>query len=204
MGDVSTEIWRNDSEGIVQVKKAGANGRLEPVLVQPGRTFDMTTDERKLNQMEIATATDDPWTNKLFSRVGAIDSIVESDPAREVASTPDRVSFADLFSLGLPDLRAQVADITNPTTLRAMYESGVESGAKPAKIQVVADRVREIDADADYLPAPAPTLTTGPATTAPAPFRSEVTSTTRTASNGSDDSDAKPKPAPAGTRPARP
>lgn len=187
--DVRTEIWRNDSKGVVQVKKLGPNGRLEPVLVQPGRSFDMTSEERKLNQMEIATAADDPWTNDLFGRVGAIDSIVESNPDKEIASTPERVSADDLFGLGIPDLKERVAEITNPATLRAIYESGVRSEARPAKLAVVEARVREIDADADYLPAPAPAATP-PAT----PERTPA----------SNDSDAKSVKAPTGTRPARP
>ncbi len=154
----SPEIWRNNSEGILQIKKLGPNGRLEPILVHPGRTFDMTVEERRLNQMEIATPADDPWTNELLGRM----DILEGDADVAAHRTPGQLGeseMKDLFAGAIGDLRTAVAGITNPVTLKRLWDLGTASETKPAKLSVVEARVREVDPSAQYLatapPAPA-------------------------------------------------
>jgi uncharacterized coiled-coil protein SlyX len=181
------ELWRNESGGIVQVKKFGSTGNLEPVLVQPKRTFQMRSDERRLNQLEVATAAQDPWTNGLLTNLSIAE---DAEDVEKIRTSPHQLTDDDmrnLFAGAISELRAKVAEISNPVTLKRLWEVGVANAAKPAKAAVVEARVREVDPNADYLatqPAADPTV--------PPP-----------SADAGDEEPPEPTPTPPGTRPTR-
>lgn len=140
------EKWKNNTRGKHGVIKLDRFGNEIHEIVGPGKTVQLTTDERKQNQERAAHPKMDIFTNGSMSPVVLLD---EEDKA-EFANNPNLMTDTDLkalFKLHPATFKSKVGSIDNSYTLIRLREIAQDPdvGATVAKLKVVEDRLYEVN-----------------------------------------------------------
>lgn len=120
--DSGVESWKNVTAGIVVINKVGEYGRPLHELVQSGRVFTLTPQERRLNQDACASEDMDFFRNGTLQPVRLLDD--EPDTAALLAN-PNAISDDELpsvFKLKGENLRDRLAQISNLTAATRLVE----------------------------------------------------------------------------------
>lgn len=140
------ETYRNESEGLVEVKKIGPAGQVESVIIQGGRTFHLRAEERELIQMAAANDDQDPFRNGLLTLLSGGENRTELAKA---LSSPNHLTdddMAELLGESIQGLRTRVETIANPVTLKRLLEVAAAKGVNANKQAVVATRLETVTA----------------------------------------------------------
>lgn len=140
------ETYRNESEGLVEVKKIGPAGQVESVIIQGGRTFHLRAEERELIQMAAANDDQDPFRNGLLTLLSGGENRTELAKA---LSSPNHLTdddMAELLGESIQVLRTRVETIANPVTLKRLLEVASAKGVNANKQAVVATRLETVTA----------------------------------------------------------
>jgi hypothetical protein len=87
------EVWRNATAGLVYINRIGEYGRKFSELIQPGRAFQVTPTERRLNQNSVALAEFDVFTNGTLEPVDLIDDEPDTEKLR---NNPNLITDKDV------------------------------------------------------------------------------------------------------------
>lgn len=148
--DTDLESWENIAGHRIAVRRYFADGRKEHEVVHPGGTLVLTAQERRLNQSGVSRPGYDCFTNGCFRRVD-----VRADHAGEPLAAGSRAAanvneiaddeFEEFVNEHWKKFEARVNKIDSPTTLHRILVACRHFDSGPKRIQIVSDRLREID-----------------------------------------------------------
>ena len=142
---VAKETWRNATAGYVVVAKIDRKGDLGHEIIPGGKSVILSYDERMLNSEGAALESLDVFKNGTMVPVRFAD---DSEDIAEIQSNPNLKSEDDLrgyFKLQWKKFEAEVAQITNVTTLNRMKEIASEGDATVRQVNVIEDRINELN-----------------------------------------------------------
>lgn len=115
------ETWKNVTAGTVFIRRLDHRGELtRDEQIDPGKTFHVTPEERRINSEIAASEHLDFFRNGQFTPVRLLD---DSEEARELANNPNVMSETDMKTLVKATASAfeqKLATITNPVTLERL------------------------------------------------------------------------------------
>lgn len=139
------ETWRNDTHGIVTINRVGEYGRKVVDIVHGGRTFELTPQERRMNQHACANTTLDMFTNGTLRPI----DLIEDEPDTELLKTnPNTFSDEDLpklFRLKAIQFAERIGLITNSAVLSRIAELARDPGLEATLAQYEAIKAREVE-----------------------------------------------------------
>lgn len=141
------ETWRNVSAGQASVLKYDRQGQLDHEVVQPGKTVQLTPDERLTNEERYTSEDVDMFKNGVMVPVKLIDG---TEDAAEIASNPNNKSEDDLRALygikSLARFTEEVESISNTSALQRLVEVAEEADATVRQVKVVQTHAAEMAA----------------------------------------------------------
>lgn len=150
MAEKAPETWQNVTAGRVVINRIDHRGELtKTTIVDPGKKFSLTTEERKMNQELAARADLDVFSNGFLQPVRILDSV---DDAREIAANPNLMSEAEMRALmkpsvKTPDFAQKLATVTNSAALERLLALAEEEDATISKHEAIRARLREASPD---------------------------------------------------------
>jgi len=148
------ETWKNPTEGRVWINRLDRHGELEKVeVIAGGRTFHISSAERRLNQ-EMAYNSDlDLFANGTLTPVRMIEG---SDDAREFAANPNLLTEDDMRGLvrktkaSTDSFVERLATIKNPATLERLLSLAREEDAPLSRVEAIQGRLGELSTSSPY------------------------------------------------------
>lgn len=134
------ETWENVGLGGIQIFKFGRNGNPEPFIVKGGAKISLTPDERVYNQDVASTEAGNFFGNGSLMPVRLVDTAADY---AEIVENPNHYADSDiekLLALKVGELRAKLAEIDNPVTIRRVHEVAANTDLTTTKVQAVQDR----------------------------------------------------------------
>lgn len=143
-GDPNMESWKSAVKGQIIVRQFDVQGKLRGVTIPPGRTFHISSQERRINQELAANEELDVFQNGMLQPVRLIEDTAE---AQEIASNPNFLSDSDLTALVKSHanrVASKVSEIKNPVVLHRLLEAAVANDATVSVVQKIKDRIAEV------------------------------------------------------------
>jgi hypothetical protein len=138
------ETWENLSQQPAVVPSVNFRGEVSQRIIPPGRSFQITAEERQTYQQRI----DDPKRDKFMNGTYQAVKLVETaEDYAEIMDAPDRLSEDDLKDILKGQAKTvsnKVADIDNPVTVKRLLDLANESDAPGSKITVLEERYEEL------------------------------------------------------------
>lgn len=145
MAEQTFETWKNVTKGRVYILRQNRlTGLTKHELVNSGRSFQISPDERRLNQENAANNDLDVFANGILCPVKLLD---DAEDAKEIASNPNLLSdtdIKDLFSAHYKTFEKKVAEIRNPATLDRLREVGKAEDAAISRMALIEARIDEL------------------------------------------------------------
>ena len=139
------ETWQNAVPGTVIFKRLDHRGEMVRIETVPGgRTFSITTEERRQNSVEAANADLDPFRNGMLTPVRLLD---DSDEARELASNPNVMSESEMRTLVKGVAKTfdkRLAEVRNPATLERLLAMAHTEDAPVKRVEAIQSRLEEM------------------------------------------------------------
>jgi hypothetical protein len=146
---VGVETWQNETHGVVAINRVGEYGRRTVDLIQGRRRFQVTSQERRMNQNAVNSAEQDVFTNGTLRPI----NLLEDDPDTEQLMANPNVLNEDelplLFKLKGERFRERIADITNPATIARITELARDPIHDASLFQYEAIKNRELELRGD-------------------------------------------------------
>lgn len=120
--DANVETWRNNMPGTVIITRVGEYGRKEVTAVNGGRTFEITPQERRINQSAAATRDLDVFTNGTLSPVTLLDDEPDTEALRSNPNTLDEEELPQLFRLRGAEFTERIGQITTLPPIGRLLE----------------------------------------------------------------------------------
>ncbi len=118
---VEKEVWKNISAGKHWVKKYNRYGEEESEMVGAGKTIQLTTEERQLNQERASSKKWDMFSNGILQPVKLLDGTEKA----ELESNPNFLGESDLlalFELQWKAFEKKVEAIDSPIVLQRLHD----------------------------------------------------------------------------------
>lgn len=144
--EATHELWRNNGQALIVVKKHGEYGVILKEQVQGGRALHITPGDRRLNQEAAAIPEQDVFTNGMLTPVRLLDG---AEDAREFAENPNLMTESDMVSLVKGNVRVfekRLGEITNPVVVKRLMEVAREQDVTIKKLEAVQARLEEVQA----------------------------------------------------------
>lgn len=142
------ESWVNTAAGTVILNRLDHRGEMtRQETVVAGRTFHITTQERRINQEATASEDLDPFKNGMLRPVRLLDG---TEDAKELASNPNTMSEEDmraLFRAHHKTFASKVNEIRNPYALERMLKMAGEVDTTVSRVDTIKARLAEISPD---------------------------------------------------------
>lgn len=143
--NADVETWQNETQGTVVINKVGEYGRRVVELVHGGRRFQVTPQERRMNQNAAHGSDQDIFSNGTLRPV----SLIDDDPDTERLLANPNILAADdlpkLFTLKGDKFRERIGQITNEATLARVLELARDHRNDASLSQYEALKEREIE-----------------------------------------------------------
>lgn len=120
--DANVETWRNNMPGTVIITRVGEYGRREVSVVNGGRTFQITPQERRINQSAAASKDLDVFTNGTLSPVTLLDGEPDTEALRSNPNTLDEEELPQLFRLRGEEFSDRIGQITTIPPIARLLE----------------------------------------------------------------------------------
>lgn len=147
--DASVETWRNNMPGKVVITRVGEYGRHETIIVNGGRTFEITPQERRINQSAAANPDLDVFVNGTLSPVMLIDGEPDTEALRANPNTLDENELPKLFQLRGEEFADRVKQITTLPPIARLLELARDPNYDAALSQYEALKAREVELRGD-------------------------------------------------------
>jgi uncharacterized protein YgbK (DUF1537 family) len=150
MAEKTSETWQNVTAGRVVINRMDHRGELtRNDIIDSGKKFSLTTEERKMNQDLAARADLDVFSNGQLQPVRILDSV---EDAREIASNPNLMSESEMRALMKPGVKTpqfalKIQEITNGSALDRLLALAEEEDATISKVEAIKTRLREVAPD---------------------------------------------------------
>jgi hypothetical protein len=155
------ETWRNGSAGIVVINRVGEYGRRISDSIHGGRVFQITPQERRMNQGACALPTQDPFTNGTLHPQTLLDSEPDTAFLRENPNVLNDEDLPKLFRLRGEEFSSRVNAITNVAAISRLHEMVRDPQFEATLVQYEIVKVRKMELDGDLDTGPPPDLDGG-------------------------------------------
>jgi hypothetical protein len=137
--DPGVESWLNTSPSLVHLIKIGEYGKRETELVYGGRVFNLTPQERRINQTQCYDAKNDPFTNGVFKPLSLLDDEPDTKTLRNNPNVLDDDGIAELFTLTGEAFSQRLISITNSTAVDRLIETAKQptTGATVGQLETL-------------------------------------------------------------------
>jgi hypothetical protein len=143
------ETWQNETQGVVVINRVGEYGRRADDLIQGGRRFQVTPQERRMNQNAVNSADQDVFTNGTLRPL----DLLEGDPdTKRLLANPnilDEDELPKIFVLKGEMFRQRIAEITNPSAIARLIELARDPGYEATLFQYECVKRRELELRGD-------------------------------------------------------
>lgn len=133
------EIWKNATEAQVVIVKHGPNGTTRHELVIGGRTFTLSTDERRMNQNLAYDPVQDIFSNGMLQPVK-----LPEEASEEVLGNPNHIGDDELpkfFKLHYRTFNKRLDEITNTAVLHRLLNIGPGHDATVRQMEQIQARL---------------------------------------------------------------
>lgn len=141
----AVETWKNDTAGTVIINRVGEYGRRIVDIIHGGRQFQITPEERRMNQNAAHSAEVDIFTNGTLRPIDLLDTDPDTE---ELLKNPNILSDDDLpklFTLKGDVFRERLAAISNPVVLSRLAEIARDPDYDASLAQYEAIKSREVE-----------------------------------------------------------
>lgn len=138
------ETWKNATAATVVITKRDRSGNEVHEIINGGRNFTLTRDERLLNMDRAATDDLDVFKNGMLVPVRLLEG---DEDAVEIAANPNLMTDTDMQALFKGHWRtfeAKVTEIRNPLALGRLLEIAQEIDATVRQVKIIEDRLEEV------------------------------------------------------------
>lgn len=141
------EQWRNESRstsGILRFDPTAKGGRVKE-LIAGGRTFDITTAERRLTERSIREERHNPFRNGKFVPLVLHEG---AEDYEQLVADPNLVSaesIAELSKGPIGAMEKKVAQLDKLTVLRRILEVANQEGWATKRLDVLRARIAEVE-----------------------------------------------------------
>lgn len=145
---VEMETWKNVGKGKAEIIKLDPRGIERGELIDGGKTFTITREERLINQDRCLASKNDSFSNGRFSPVRILDG---DEPEHDMALSPNLISEGDLqglFKQHWKTFEKKIAEISSVITLQRLLDIANEKDATVKQVKVIEERLFEIDSTA--------------------------------------------------------
>lgn len=148
--DKAYESWKYLGAGRISLLKYNQKGELAGELIPGGKVFQISPQERRINQ-EMAAGEDlDFFRNGQLAPVRLLDT----DDAAELASNPNVMSETDmrsLFKTNWKNFDSRIQEVSNTSTLERLVQIAKEVDATVRQLEIIESRLDELK-PSDELP----------------------------------------------------
>lgn len=143
--DAGVETWRNTLAGKVVINRVGEYGRRIADIVHGGRTFQITPQERRMNQSAAASADQDLFTNGTLAPVTLIDGEPDTEFLRTNPNALSEEDLPKLFQLTIAEFTDRIGKITASTPIGRLIELARDPSYNATLAQYEALKARDIE-----------------------------------------------------------
>lgn len=145
MIDTKFESWKNVGQGRIYIlRQDRLTGLSKHELVNAGRTFQISKEERQLNQENAANDDLDIFANGMLVPVRLLEGDEESEA---LATNPQYLAESELgslFDLHWKQFEKRVSELRSPVTLDRLKDAGKERDATVKQMAVIEARLAEL------------------------------------------------------------
>lgn len=146
---VDVETWQNETHGVVAINRVGEYGRRTVDLIQGRRRFQVTPQERRMNQNAVNSADQDVFTNGTLRPINLLDDDPDTERLMANPNILDDEELPLLFKLKGERFRERIADITNPATIARVIELARDPAHDASLFQYETVKHRELELRGD-------------------------------------------------------
>lgn len=144
---VARERWKSSIEGVISVRRFDTRGVLRHVVVDAGKVIELTPEERRINEEEVADQALNPFRNGMLTPVSLVDEEFDND---DIASNPQNISAVEIEELfdtkktPWQTFGRRVGEIDNPYTLKRLMDYAKVNDVTVKQMNVVTERLKEV------------------------------------------------------------
>jgi hypothetical protein len=146
----SVETWKNDTAGTVVINRVGEYGRRMVDLIHGGRQFQITPEERRMNQNAAHSADLDNFSNGTLRPIDLLDDDPDTEKLRNNPNILGEKDLPMLFETKGEVFRQRLAAIENPAVLDRLADLARDPrfDASLAQYEMIKSRIVEMRTDA--------------------------------------------------------
>src|SRR4051794_30037083 len=143
------ELWRNMVPGIVAINRSAEYGRKRVELIQGGRAFNITPQERRMNQNACARPELDVFTNGTLQPVTLLEDEPDTVALRQNPNVLDDKDIERVFRLKGEAFAERLAQVSNSATLSRLSDLAREPrlNATIQQYEQIKARQRVVDSE---------------------------------------------------------
>lgn len=149
----AVETWKNDTAGTVVINRVGEYGRRVVDLIHGGRQFQITPEERRMNQNAAHSAEVDLFTNGTLRPINLVDDDPDTEQLRNNPNILGEDDLPKLFELKGEVFRQRLTEIENPAVLERLAELSRDPrfDASLSQYEAIKTRIVELRTEPDKL-----------------------------------------------------
>jgi hypothetical protein len=155
------ETWQNETLGIVAINRVGEYGRQTVDLIQGGRRFQVTPQERRMNQNATNSTEQDVFTNGTLRPLNLIDGDPDTERLMANPNILKEGELSAIFLLKGEMFRQRIAEITNPASVSRIIDLARDPAHEASLFQYECVKRREMELRGDFDEPKTSTVTSG-------------------------------------------
>lgn len=146
---MANETWQNMGKGPVGLIKLDPRGNESHEIVDGGKTFTISKEERQINQDRCVANENDFFTNGRLAHVRLIEGDEESLAMANNPNVLTETDLQELFSEHWKTFEKRVMAIGNTITLERLRDIADTKDATVKQMKVIEARMKELDPTAN-------------------------------------------------------
>lgn len=139
------ETWRNETEGLITINRVGEYGRPIVDLIDAGRTFTVTPQERRMNQNACYSRELDIFVNGALRPIDLLDGEPDTELLRKNPNTFTDDELKRIFALDGIHFVERIGEISNAGAIARILDLARDPAYGATLAQYEAIRAREAD-----------------------------------------------------------
>ncbi len=139
------ESWRNESQGIVVVKRVARTGEITDEMITGGKVIHLTPAERQMNEELFASAEYNYFENGTLSPVRMVETAKDAEKFKGNPNHLTEDEMRGIFkSRSVKNFSERVSQITNPIALNKLMALAEEEDATMKQVEAIKTRLEEV------------------------------------------------------------
>lgn len=137
------ETWRNETAGLITINRVGEYGRPIVDLIDAGRTFQLTPQERRMNQNACYSRELDIFTNGALRPIDLLDGEPDTELLRKNPNTFTDAELQRIFALSGDHFVERIGQVSNVGAVARILDLARDPAYGATLAQYEAIRSRE-------------------------------------------------------------